>query len=118
MLLGALFLGAALACAKGWRLDSLAIYAFVAGLAAVVLGIRILSLHLSAAPLPAAGGFFLTGGAGVLACPALALRSNRLVRILGALALVGAAALWAFTGIMGMWMHMELFAKWQPATMR
>jgi len=118
VLLSALFLGAALACAKGWPLHSLAVYAFLAGLGAVVLGVRIIHLRLSSAPLLTGIGFLLTGGAGVLACPALALRSNRRVRLVGALVLVAAAAIWAFIGLGGIWMHMEVFAKWHPATMR
>ena len=50
VLLGVLFLGATWAIACGWNLLPLGIYAFFAGLAAIVIGVRF--IHLSLTPMP------------------------------------------------------------------
>jgi len=51
VLFGAIFLATAVAMLAGWQLTSVAGYAFFAGLAAVVVGVRILNLGLTQAPL-------------------------------------------------------------------
>jgi putative membrane protein len=66
VLLGVLFLGAALALARGWNLQPLTIYAIVAGVAAIVLGVGIFKLGLTATPVLTGIGFVLSGLAGVL----------------------------------------------------
>lgn len=98
VLLGVLFLAAALAFAKDWDLLSLAIYAFFAGLAAFVIGVRIIGLGMTLKPWFSGIGFILTGLAGVFALPALYLRSRRSVRLLGTIVLATAAFIWAITG--------------------
>jgi putative membrane protein len=115
VMLGALFLGASLACGCGWDLRVLGIYAVMAGIAAIVLGARIMDLGLTAAPRLSGVGFILSGLAGVLTGPALALRQNRALARLAAVALALAALLWAFTGYMAYWSHAQAFAKWRPA---
>jgi putative membrane protein len=115
VLLGAIFLGAALCFAKGWSPLLVAVYAFPAGIAAIVLGVRILGLGLTGMPLLTAIGFVLSGLGGVFAAPTLAwLRGSRLFRALAALALLGAALDWAATAYLSYWMHMDLWQPWLP----
>ena len=118
VLLSVLFLGAALAIAKGWGFDALAIYAFFAGAAAIVLGARIIDLKMTQKPLLTGIGFILTGAAGVCVCPALRLRKCPVFRSVAALVLVAAGGIWAWTAGHGLWGHMAGFAKWLPATMK
>ena len=47
VLFGILFAGAAMALARGWKLFPVSIYAFFAGLAAVVTGVRFVQLHMT-----------------------------------------------------------------------
>jgi putative membrane protein len=116
--LGILFLGAALALDKGWDLTVVTIYAFFAGLAAIVLGIRIGQLGLTKTPQLTAVGFLLSGAGGVFALPVLYLKQNRALRVTGALMLIAAAAIWAVIAYVAYWNHMSDYAKWVPATMR
>jgi putative membrane protein len=117
VLFGVLFLCGSIALFRGWELLSLGIYATFAGAASIVLGIRMYVLHMTSEPLVAAGGFLLTGLMALLSLPVYILRGHRIVRILAALALAGAAAIWATFAILGYWAHLETFAKWLPATM-
>jgi|SRR5208282_1768590 len=117
VLFGALLLGGAVALLAGWELLSLGIYATFAGAAAIVLGIRLLSLKMTSEPLVSAGGFALTGLVGILSLPIYYLRRHRVVRILAAIALFGAAAIWITFAFLGYWVHLDAFSKWVPATM-
>jgi putative membrane protein len=115
VLFGVIFLGAALAMALRWSLLSVAVYAFFAGWAAIVLGLRILDLGMTLSPTLSGVGFILSGLGGVFAAPTLAyFRHSRLFRTLGALVLAAAGAIWALTVYMGYWMHMDRFSKWVP----
>ena len=67
ILLGVLFLGAAWAIVCGWNLLPPGIYAFFAGLAAMVIGVRFIHLSLTPMPLIPGAGFILTGLGGVCA---------------------------------------------------
>jgi putative membrane protein len=124
VLLGILFLGAALALWKGWEMRTVSIYAFFAGLAAVVVGARVISLGMTKSPVVSGIGFILTGLGGLfawlccLAEPILGLGTNRILRAIGALVLIAAAVIWAFTGYLAYWEHLESFSKWVPLTMR
>ena len=91
VLLGVLFLGGALALGKGWSLAPVGAYALVASAAAVVVGVRIFSAHLSAAPTPTAIGFLLTAGGGVLTALALTRLGGLFSRVVAALVLLAAA---------------------------
>jgi putative membrane protein len=104
VLLGALFLGGALALAKEWKLDALAIYAVFAGASAIAVGVGILQKHLTQAPMLSAVGFFLTGAGAILVLPS-ACCGCRGVRIINALVLFAAAGIWAMTGYMAIVMH-------------
>lgn len=114
VLFGAIYLGAALSMARGWDLKPLAVYAFFAGLAAMLVGVRIIGLKMTALPLLAGTGFILTGLAGILAGPTLWLKQNKIVRLLGVLTLLAAAAIWSVNGYAGYWVHLQGFAKWMP----
>jgi len=119
ILLGIIFLGAGLAMAKGWQLFTVACYAFFAGLAAVLIGVRVIQLRLTLMPLVSGIGFILSGLGGVLAAPTLAyLRSNRPFRALASLVLAVAGLIWAFTAYGAYWQHMDSFAEWVPPIAR
>ena len=117
VLFGVLFLAAAIAILKEWDLLSLGVYAVFAGAASILLGIRLYSLKMTNEPLVAAGGFILTGLMAVLSLPAYYLRKSLVVRILAALGLLGAAAIWAAFAGLGYWAHLQNFSKWLPPTM-
>jgi len=117
VLFGVLFLAAGIAVLKEWDLLSLGVYAVFAGAAAILLGIRIYSLKMTSEPLVAAAGFILTGLMAVLSLPAYYLRKSLVVRVLAALALFGAAAIWASFAGLGYWAHLQNFSKWLPPTM-
>lgn len=119
VLFGAVFLGAAIAIAKGWSLASVTVFAFFAGVAAVVLGFRIMDLGLTQTPRLTGIGFILSGAAGVFAAPTLLyLRENRLFRAVAALVVLAPAAIWASIGYHAYWTHMESMAEWTPTVMR
>ena len=118
VLFGVLFLGAALALAKGWGLMPITIYAFFAGLAAVVVGIRIAHLDMTQAPGMAATGFILTGLGGMLAFVALQLKSSKAFRTIGAIVLLIAALIWLVTAVPGIWGHLSMFQDYKPPTMQ
>jgi putative membrane protein len=64
-------------------------------------------------------GIVLSGLGGVGMLPVLTCcREHRAARTLAALAMLGAALLWAFVAAHGVWSHMEMFGKWVPATMK
>ena len=111
VLLGILFLAAAWSLAKGWNLLPLGIYAFFAGSAAVLIGIRIIDLSLTQKPAMSGIGFILTGLAGVMAGLILWLHRIKPFRILAAIILLIAAAIWAMTGYVAYWMHLVPPAK-------
>jgi len=110
VLFGVLFLGAALAVAKGWSLIGVGVYAFFAGAAAIVVGLRVAQLGLTQRPELSAAGFILGGLGGVLACPIVALR-HKALRAIGAIVLFVAAAVWALVGYGSYWMHLQSFAE-------
>jgi putative membrane protein len=114
VLFGAAFLGAALAVAKGWDLMPVTLYAFFGGALAVLGGVRIIDLHMTQMPTLSGAGFILTGAAGVFALPAWYLRRSRVVRGLGFLTLIAAAAIWALTGFMAFWFHLSGAKDWKP----
>jgi putative membrane protein len=117
VLFGILFIAASVALAMGWELLTIAIYAFFAGLAAIVIGIRVLNLNLTQRPLLSGIGFILTGLGGVLASPTLLyLRTNKTWRLIGAVVLILAALIWALTGYLAYWGHLAQYSNWKPPT--
>ncbi len=115
VLLGVLFLGAAWALTRGWSLLPLSIYAFFAGGAAVVIGVRFIDLSLTPAPLLPGAGFILTGLGGVGAGVVLWKHDARALRLAGGLVMLAAAAIWAFTAGTGYWAHMKVERSSQTA---
>lgn len=110
LMFAALFLGAALTVAKGWSLKLVGVYALVAGATAIVIGARILSLGLTNLPWLSGLGFIVTGVAGVLFLPAVALPAGKPIRFLTALLLLVAAVIWAVTGFPAYWSHIGRFS--------
>jgi len=106
VLLGVLLLGAALATAKRWGLMPLAGYAFFAGVAAMLLGVRIIDLRLTNEPILSGIGFVLSGAAGVFAPVVVWQSEQKGLRVIGAIVLFAAAAIWAWTGCLAYWAHM------------
>jgi putative membrane protein len=117
VMLGILLLATAVSLSRGWDLSIIAVYAFFAGLAAVVIGNRILDMGLTKSPRLAGAGFILTGLCGMLAYPALCLKKFRVVRLIGAMTLFICALIWAIIGYGAYWSHMATLAKYVPSTM-
>lgn len=118
VLFGALLTGAGLALWKGWSLVPLAVYGLFAGLFAIVTGIRYIDLGLSNTPILAGTAFILAGVGGLSALPLLCVRRNRSIRVTGGIVMALTAAMLAFIGYGGLWMHMESFSGWVPPGMR
>lgn len=124
VLFGTLFLGAALALRNGWEMRTVSIYAFFAGLAAIVLGARVMNLGLTRSPFIAGLGYILSGLGGLmswLCClleSTVSLRTSKSLRMIGALILLGAALIWAVIGYNAYWGHIESFADYVPPTMQ
>lgn len=118
ILFGILFIATSIALAQGWDLITIAVYGFFAGLAALLIGIRIINLDLTKRPLLTGIGFILTGLGGICAAPTLYLRTNRTLRLVGTIVLVAAAFIFALTGYLTYWGHMADYSNWQPLPMR
>ena len=117
-LFGVVFLITAIALWQGWDLVPVSLYAFFAGIDAVIVGVRIFSLQLTKEPLLSAIGFVLAGLGGLGAAPFfLWFKGNKTVRMLGVLLLLATAVLWAVTFYGSLWGHLDSFSKWVPATM-
>jgi len=120
VLFGTLFLGAALALWKGWTMQTVSIYAFFAGLAAVVLGVRVMDMGLTRSPVVAGVGYILSGLGGLmtwLCClldPVVSLKTSATLRVIGAVILLAAAAIWALIGYNAYWDHIESFMGYVP----
>jgi len=110
-MLGILFLGAALAVSRGWSLAPVTIYAALAGAFAVLLGVRIMVLGLSNAPILTGVGFILTGLGGPLSLAAVLAPTMRAIRAFLAVALLAAAAIWILTAVLAYWGHLEMLSK-------
>lgn len=116
VLLGILFLSAALTVAQGWGLIPVCIYAVFAGITSVVVGVSIIGLNLTKAPLVAGAGFILTGAAAILFAPSVWFRRNQLLRSMVILFLVVSSGLWMIMGVKAYQGHLAMFVNWQPVT--
>jgi putative membrane protein len=116
VLFGVLFLGAAWALACGWSLRPLGVYAFFAGLVAMVLGIRFIHLSLTPLPLLPGAGLLLTGLGGVCAGLVLWKQQTRTLRLAGGSVMLAAAFIWACTACMAYWAHMKVEPSPKAAT--
>lgn len=106
VLLGVLLLGAGVAIAKGWDLFPICLYAFFAGLVAILIGIRFIDLGLSAKPLLSGIGFILSGICGVCSGLAVKFKQNTCLQICGAIVLFAAAGIWLMTACIAYWGHL------------
>lgn len=118
LLIGVLFLGAALHLAMGWNLLPLTIVSFFGGIAAILLGVRISNLELTQHPGMSSLGFILVGAFAVLTPAIYQLRKVRALAYFSIVILVAAGVVWILTTYGAYWSHMESFAEWVPATMR
>jgi putative membrane protein len=117
-LFGAVFLGTAIALAMGWDLIPVSIYSFFAGIDAVLVGIRLISLNMTQEPLISGAGFIVAGLGGIFAFPFLKwFKGNKFLRYAGAVVVLVSAAIWAVTFYGALWGHMASFAKYLPPTM-
>jgi putative membrane protein len=117
-LFGAVFLATGIALSQGWDLLPVAIYAFFAGVDAVVVGVRIISLGLTKEPIISGVGFVMAGLGGVFAVPFLKwFKGNKVLRTLSAVVVLVTALLWAVTFYTSLWGHLASFSTWVPATM-
>jgi putative membrane protein len=118
LLFGVLFLIAALALAYDWSLVSVAIYAFFAGIAAIIVGARIIDRGMTQEPVLSGAGFILSGITAIALLPVLYWVTSKPFRVAVAIIALAAAAIWAFTGYGAYWTHLESFAAWNPAPLR
>jgi putative membrane protein len=119
IMVGVLFLAGSWGIAKCWDFTPLAIYAFIAGIAAMIIGIQFIHLNISQEPLAAGVGLLMSGFAGVLTLPVTFFWSRikplgRFFQIILVLLLVVAAVLWAYTAYATYWDHMASFGSWKP----
>jgi putative membrane protein len=113
VLLGIIYLGIALSLAKEWNLAPIAIYGILAGLVAIVLGVRIMDLKMTMKPELSGVGFIISGLGGILAVLAFCAPAKKALRSTGAVALLLAALIWAMTAYLAYWGHMENFSKYK-----
>lgn len=117
MFFGIGFLGGAWALAKGQGLQFPSLWSIFGAIAAIVIGIRLMSLGLTKEPAMAGIAYILSGLGGLLVPLQAFLPGNRALRLLVIAVLVIAALLWAVTAYPAYWSHLASFAKWAPATM-
>ena len=114
VMFGVLIFTVGLALLRGWDLLSLSIFAVFAGIASVVVGVRIAQRGMTDSPPLAAVGFVLTGLAGVLSLPLYLARNSRTLKAVAIILLAAGAVIWAFIGFGAYWKHLESFAGWKP----
>ena len=117
VLFSVLTFGTGLALLFDWDLFSLGVYAFLAGIVAILVGFRLINLGMTKEPVMSGLGFIFTGATGLLYLPAWATRQSPAVRMIAALTALIALVIWAITGYGSYWGHMESFSNWKPATM-
>ncbi|HZD58923.1 MAG TPA: DUF981 domain-containing protein [Anaerolineae bacterium] len=118
LLFGALFLLASLALAFNTSLYTVAIYAIFAGVAAIVIGARIIDRGVTTQPIVSGIGFILSGLTAILFLPIAYWVPSRPAKIIFAIIAIIAALIWAFIGYTAYWEHLSSFANWAPATLR
>ncbi len=116
VLLGASYLGICWSVRKGWSPAVVGIYSALGGLAAALLGVRMLMLGQTARPLLTCVGFCISGLGALLFGLAARTGAGRGLRVLTGVVLIVAALMWALVGGLGYWGHMSHFVDWKPAT--
>ncbi len=118
ILFGIIFMGAGFSIFYGLSLVPVAIYAFFAGAAAVVIGFRILGLKMTREPFISGIGFILTGLSGMLALLYLRLWRNKTIRFIATVIIILAAIIWLRTGYMAYWTHLSDLSQWKPVIVK
>ena len=118
ILFGVVYLATGLSLWQGWNLLPVTIYAFFAGIDAIITGYNILALQMGKEPLIAAVGFILAGLGGLGSFPFFMwFKGNQTVRWIGIVVLLAAALVWAVTWYPSISGHLVAFSKWVPPTM-
>lgn len=117
LFLSTAFLGAAVTLTFEWEPLIPALYGMFGAILAIVVGVRLLTLHLTQSPTVAAVGYLSAGIGGILTAAAINWREVRWLAVLTAVILGISAVVWAITGFMSDWGHIVDFAKWVPLTM-
>lgn len=117
VLVSALFFFTGLVLTMGWDLLSIGVVAVLASVTALIVGVRIVNLHMGSEPLLAGAGFVFTGLGGLMTLPSYFFRKPLTLRIITAILLLIGAGVFALTGYGEYWQHLSAFAKWVPATM-
>jgi putative membrane protein len=112
-LFGVLMLAMAGVLTWGWSLMPLGIYGVLAGIAAIVAGLRIVSLGMTLQPIVAGLGFVITGAVGVLAAPLYLLRGMPQLRAVALALAILSGILWALIGYMAYWSHLDEYQHWK-----
>ncbi len=112
VLFGMIMLGLAWACYRESTLTPLAIYALLGGLAAFIIGTRIINLGLSWSPYPIAIGFFFSGLSGILAWPFVQWYQYRKWRLMYGIITLVAALIWTIGALNVYWVNILEFASW------
>ncbi|MBX5467208.1 MAG: DUF981 domain-containing protein [Firmicutes bacterium] len=117
LFLSTAFLGAAVTLTFEWEPLIPALYGMFGAIMAIVVGLRLLALHLTQSPTVAAIGYLTAGIGGILTAGAINWRQVRWLAVLTAVILGISAVVWAITGYMAVWSHILDFSKWVPPTM-
>ncbi|CAB1128388.1 conserved membrane protein of unknown function [Candidatus Hydrogenisulfobacillus filiaventi] len=117
LFLSTAFLAAAVTLTFEWEPLIPAIYGAFGGLMAIVIGIRLLDLHMTQSPALATLGYLTAGIGGLFTLPALNWRNTRWLSIVAAVALGISAIVFVAIGYEAEWGHLLDFAHWIPATM-
>jgi putative membrane protein len=111
------FLAAAVTLTFEWEPLIPSMYGLFGGILAIVVGLRLMGLHMTQEPAIAGLGYISAGLGGILTLPALQWRKVRWLAIVTAVILGISAVVWLFTGYEAVWGHIADFSKWVPATM-
>lgn len=114
LFLSTAFLAAALTLTLKWEPIIPAIYGSFGGVLSIIVGMRLMNLHLTHSPLLAGLGYITAGLGGILTLPALKWRRLRGLAILTAAILGISAFIWAVTGYEAVWGHIASFSHWMP----
>jgi putative membrane protein len=113
VLFAVLMLALAGALTWSWSLVPIGVYAFLAGLAAVIVGIRIMHLGMTLQPVVGGLGFIISGGVGVLAVPLHVLRGLPWLRGLALIFAVLAGIVWGVLAYMAYWGHLSEYSDYK-----
>lgn len=119
VLFSVLMLVLAGALAREWNLLPIGAYAFLSGIAAIVVGIRIMHLGMTLQPTLAGLAFIASGGIGVLAVPLHIVRGVPVLRALAMLFAVAAGVVWGLLAFTAYWSHLSEYGDYKvPGTER